>query len=95
MAMNYEELDDPTKQQMLSEFEKEQAGGKPYQSKALSPAGLKAFPDLMREAIKSGNARYRLLVPSTASNSGSQRSYTLGRRSPAHVRETCLSLLRA
>lgn len=55
MAMNYEELDDRTRQQMLSEFENEQASAKPFQSKALSQAGLRAFPALMREAIKSGN----------------------------------------
>jgi len=55
MAMNYEELDDRTREYMLAEFENEQASGMPYRSKALSQAGLKAFPDLMREAIKSGN----------------------------------------
>lgn len=55
MAMNYEELDDQTRGHMLSEFENEQRGGRPYQSKALSQAGLAAFPDLMREAIQSGN----------------------------------------
>jgi len=55
MAMNYEELDDRTREYMLSEFEKEQAGGMPYKSKSLSVEGLGAFPDLMREAIRSGN----------------------------------------
>jgi len=57
MAMHYEELDDQTRGYMLSEFEAEQASGNPYLSKALSPAGLEFFPDLMREAIKSGNER--------------------------------------
>ena len=55
MAMSYEELDDRTREYMLSEFEKEQVSGMPYQSKSLSSEGLKVFPSLMREAIKSGN----------------------------------------
>lgn len=53
--MNYEELDERTRVYMLSHFEEEQSGGNAYQSKALSPRGLVAFPDLMRNAIKSGN----------------------------------------
>jgi hypothetical protein len=55
MSMNYEELDERTRGYMLSEFESEQASGSPFQSKALSEAGLRVFPDLMREAIRSGN----------------------------------------
>lgn len=55
MAMHYEELDDRTREYMLAEFEKEEAGGRPYRSKALSRTGLSVFPDLMREAIRSGN----------------------------------------
>ena len=55
MSMNYEELDGRTRDSMLSEFEGELAGGNPFQSKALSQAGLRAFADLMREAIGSGN----------------------------------------
>lgn len=55
MAMNYEELDERTRENMLSEFEREQASGYPYRSRALSDSGLSAFPDLMREAIRSGN----------------------------------------
>jgi len=54
MAMDYEELDDRTRQYMLTEFEREQASGNPYRSKALSSAGLAVFPQLMREAIESG-----------------------------------------
>ncbi|MBE3048495.1 hypothetical protein IMZ48_39540 [Candidatus Bathyarchaeota archaeon] len=53
--MNYEELDEKTRGYMLSEFEKEEASGNPYRSKALSVQGLSAFPNLMREAIRSGN----------------------------------------
>lgn len=52
--MNYEELDATTRDYMLSEFEIEEAGGNPYRSKALSPRGLAAFPDLMRGALRSG-----------------------------------------
>lgn len=52
--MNYEELDDNTRAYMLTEFEKEEASGNPYRSKALSSKGLKVFPNLMRDAIKSG-----------------------------------------
>ncbi len=55
MAMNYEELDARTRQYMLTEFEQEEASGTPYRSKALSANGIAAFPDLMREALKSGN----------------------------------------
>jgi hypothetical protein len=54
MSMNFEELDTITRQHMLDEFEAEQAGGKPYYSKGLSPAGIAAFPNLMRDAIKKG-----------------------------------------
>jgi hypothetical protein len=53
--MNYEELDDRTREYMLFEFEKEQTGGSPYRSKALSSQGLATFPDLMRRTITSAN----------------------------------------
>lgn len=52
--MQFDELDDVTRRYMLSEFEAEQAGGNPYIPRNLSPAGRAAFPDLMREAIRSG-----------------------------------------
>lgn len=55
MSMKYEELDERTRSLMLSEFEAEEASGNPYRSRALSPEGLSAFPNLMREAIRSGN----------------------------------------
>ncbi|NVL89549.1 MAG: hypothetical protein HWN69_00945 [Desulfobacterales bacterium] len=54
MSMNYEELDETTRDIMLSEFESEEAGGTPYRSKALSDRGLKVFPQLMRDAIRNG-----------------------------------------
>jgi len=54
MGMKFEELDDETRGHMLSEFEKEEASGKPYRGKGLTDAGRAAFPTLMREAIKTG-----------------------------------------
>jgi hypothetical protein len=55
MAMSYEELDRITRKHMLVQFEAEEASASPYRSKALSPAGLSAFPDLFRTAVSSGN----------------------------------------
>jgi hypothetical protein len=54
MPMNYEELEQ-TRKAMLAEFNTETSIATRYQSKALSPAGLLAFPDLMRAAIQTGN----------------------------------------
>lgn len=53
--MNFEELDSKTREYMLSEFKKEEQGGKPYRSKRLSQLGLEKFPELMEKAIKEGN----------------------------------------
>ena len=55
MDRKYEELDQTTRAFMLREFEAEEASGKPYRSKALTSAGRRAFPKLMREAIQSGD----------------------------------------
>lgn len=55
MPMNFEELDTTTRGYMLAEFEAEEAGDNPYRSKSLSPAGRTAFPNLLREAITSGD----------------------------------------
>lgn len=52
---NFEQLDDITRQYMLSEFRAEEVSGNPYRSTRLSPAGLLAFPKLMVEAILHGN----------------------------------------
>lgn len=54
MAMDFEELDAGTREHMLAAFEEEEAAN-PYRSQILSQSGLEAFPDLMREAITSGN----------------------------------------
>lgn len=54
MRMNLEELDDITRKYMLEAFEAEEASDKPYRSKALSKAGLDAFAEIMRDAIRVG-----------------------------------------
>lgn len=40
---------------MLKGFEEEQSGNNPYRPKVLSETGMSVFPELVREAIKSGN----------------------------------------
>ena len=52
---DFEELDDTTRQYMLSEFRVEESSGNPYRSDLLTQSGLEAFPGLMEEAIRSGN----------------------------------------
>lgn len=53
--MQFEELDEKTRASMLAEFEAEEATGNPYRGERLSAQGRKMFPELMREAIRSGN----------------------------------------
>ena len=55
MAMNFEELDDTTRRYMSQEFEAEIASSNPYLGKNLSAEGRTVFPELMREAINTGN----------------------------------------
>ena len=55
MAMNFEELDDTTRQYMSQEFEVEIASRNPYFGKNLSAEGRSVFPELMRKAIATGN----------------------------------------
>ena len=52
MVMNFRELDEATRSWMLVRFDAEEASGTPYRSAVLAPAGLGAFADLMRKAIK-------------------------------------------
>ena len=52
--MNYEELDATTRKWMLDEFKKE-LGGAPFRPKVLSDLGWGQFPQIMEEAIKSGD----------------------------------------
>lgn len=55
MRMLFEELNDETRRHMLREFTAEQASPNPYRSQTLSTAGLSVFPQLMADAIRSGN----------------------------------------
>ena len=55
MAMHYEELDQITREYMLSEFNIENNSSAPYRSKSLSKDGLELFPELMRRAIQEEN----------------------------------------
>jgi len=55
--MNFEELDETTRQYMLAEFEAEQTTGNTYLGERLSPAGRAAFPDL---SLSRGPRRCRL-----------------------------------
>lgn len=55
MTMQFDELDEVTRWHMLAELEAEQTGGNPYMPKNLSEAGRRAFPDLVRSAIRDGN----------------------------------------
>lgn len=67
MAMEFEELDDTTRRYMLAEFEAEQSSGNPYPGKGLSPAGHAAFPNLTREALRTGNEQTLIASLSNAS----------------------------
>jgi len=53
--MEFLELDEKTREYMLKEFEKEEAGGDPYRSEKMTELGLESFPDYMVKAIKDGN----------------------------------------
>jgi hypothetical protein len=53
--MVFEELDSNTRTHMLSQFEAEAAAANPYLGERLSPTGRAAFPNLMRQAIQTGN----------------------------------------
>lgn len=55
MAMNFEELDQTTREFVLAEFEAEQASLTPYRSPLLTPTGVAAFVRLIRDAIITGN----------------------------------------
>lgn len=66
MAMNFEELDERTRQYMEQEFEAELASGQGYRSLDLIGDGPASFPALMRDAIRSGTERSlaaSLMVP--------------------------------
>jgi hypothetical protein len=54
MSMNFEELDNKTREYMLIEFDKEINSGNPYLSKKLTEIGKLKFLELMRNAVKNG-----------------------------------------
>lgn len=60
--MKFEELDATTRQWMLVRFELEVTGTAPYRPRGLSPAGLAAFPDLMRGVIRGWNCNEESLA---------------------------------
>ena len=53
--MNYEELDEETRQYMLKEFQNEEKSGNPYRRETMSSEGLKNSAKLVEESIKKGN----------------------------------------
>ncbi len=53
--MNFEDLDQTTRDFMLREFDREQQSGNPYQSTVLSQQGLLAFSAAMRDAVAHHN----------------------------------------
>jgi hypothetical protein len=55
--MNFEELDNTTREFLLKEFQKEESSGNPYRSKDLTTEGKNEFPKLMEKAIRVGNER--------------------------------------
>jgi hypothetical protein len=55
MGLTYHHLDDVTRRLMMEEFERDIAAYTVYPSKRLTASGLTAWPDLVREAIRTGN----------------------------------------
>ncbi len=56
MALALENLDESTREHMLAELDRdEQTSGEPYISPRLSPAGVEAYPQLLRDAIARGD----------------------------------------
>ena len=52
--MNFEKLDDKTRKYMMTEFNAEEATRK-HRSARLISLGLKAYPELMKKAIKAAH----------------------------------------
>ena len=55
MSMNFEELTPPVRVPMLAAYDAEVDSGRPYESSVMSPEGLAAYPDLLREALRAGD----------------------------------------
>lgn len=54
MAMNFHELTLTVRAAMIAALEDEEASGRPYQSKIMSPQGLEAYSSIIRASINSG-----------------------------------------
>jgi hypothetical protein len=78
--MYFEELNSTTRQYMLDEFEQEEVGGNPYRGRLLSPEGNAAFPNLMRQAILSGNEQTLILSLTNSQYWQSVEPYSKGVR---------------
>ncbi|HEU5253508.1 MAG TPA: hypothetical protein VFU16_09320 [Solirubrobacterales bacterium] len=56
MALNLESLDEITRRHMLAELDRDEGQrGSPYISERLSPQGVAAYPNAIREAIANGD----------------------------------------
>lgn len=55
MALQLENLDEPTRQFMLDEFEQDMKEGRLYISSRLNDAGQREYESLLRKTIKSGD----------------------------------------
>jgi len=53
--MNFEELDDKTREYMLKEFKEERKSTNPYRSPLMTEAGKKKLEEIMETAINTGN----------------------------------------
>lgn len=53
--MSFEELDETTRYFLLSDFEADGAGSRPYRSAQLALNGITVFLALLREAIRGGD----------------------------------------
>lgn len=91
MGMHFEELDETTRRYMLREFEAEQSA-QPYVPKSLSVDGIARFPDLMRDAIASGNEETLCAALSNPALFNPQESY---RTKDGQIRERRVNLNQA
>lgn len=55
MGLRFEELDEITREHMLTHFRREEASDQPYRSPGLTARGLDEWPKLMEVAIKAGD----------------------------------------
>jgi hypothetical protein len=55
MTLEQKDLDDVTRPYMVAELDFDEKSGGPYLSPRLSPDGVNAYPNLLRQAIVTGN----------------------------------------